>query len=187
MKNWGYVITSLLIAALCLGMVQALYRVKPGQGGGGDVCPCGTAWIVTATFQMVISPTSIDGSPVGPTPTILSTTLPTSGPTLTPFIRSTPTKVSPLPTHTANPVDCPGYPLAAQRKGFEYRYLDRENSGIWQRIRVGPGTTYAIVGYLKPMLRKPVFWTFNGWESLSADCRQWIFNPLGELVDSWTQ
>lgn len=147
----------------------------PSQSGGGDVCPCATARIVTATMQQP-SPT-VTITPIDGTATVIAPT----------YAAATPTKVPILPSQTPNPTDCPGYPIAAQRKGFEYRYLDRDNSGIWQRIRIGPGTNYAIVGYLKPMLRKPVFWTFGGWESISPDCRQWVANHLGELVDSWTE
>lgn len=165
MKNWGYVITSLLIAMLGLGIVQTIMPVAPQTGGGEPICPCATPVVITATQQMVVSPTPIDGSA---TPTA---------------IRGTPTMLpTPAITSTHHPEDCLWLPGAAPIKGMDYIYLDERNTGLRQNQRTGPGVNYPIVGTLAKNTPRAVYWTYGGWFSVDIECRRWLISTLGDLV-----
>lgn len=170
MKNWGYVITSLLIAMLGLGIVQAALPVTQ-QTGGGDVCLCATQDVITATFQMVVSPTPIDGS------------TPTQAASITP--RPTPTKVPILPSHTPNPTECPGYPIAVEVKGMSYTVTKVYR----QFTRNVPDSSRSdtITGYLYQNKPRHVWYTFNGWLSLTQLCDVWIWSGYGELSPESTE
>lgn len=171
MKNWGYVVTSLLIAMLGVGIVQTALRITPGQGGGGDVCLCPSPMVITATFQMVISPTPIDGSTV--TPTASSTP------------RPTPSKVPILPSHTPNLAECPGYPMAAEVKGMSYTVTKVYRQYIRNIPDSSSGKT--VIGYLYENKPRHVWYTFNGWLSLNIGCSEWIWSGYGELYPESTE
>lgn len=165
MKRWGYVITGIMAGMLAAMVIR---DSTLSQIGGGDECLCATQ-VATATQQMVISPTPLatptDGSAASPTP------LPMASPT-----------ILPMPTGTLPARDNCWHKEAGYRKGWDYQYLDRNSTGWYQRIRGGPSTSYAVVGYLPPNVRKEIYFTYNGWEALDTFCRQWVLNSLGELL-----
>lgn len=161
-----------LIAVLVLcGLVAC------SQQGGGEVCPCATPIVITATTQLGATATSGLAS-VTPTPTDgSSSTQPTFSPTP---IRGTPTR---FPTFavTSTPDSC-WHRSAAYSKGWAYQYLDTRNTGLRQNLRAGPGLNYPIVGTLAKNTPREVFYTADGWFSLDSFCRTWAISILGELV-----
>lgn len=185
MKHGGWVIAGLLLLMLGLEVVGESRRrdaATYGQGGGDVVCICITE---TPTFQMVVSSTPTGGSTVGPTPTILSTNSPTAGPPPTSTPSVTPSKVPVLPSHTPDPVDCPGYPIAASIKGMTYTVTKIYR----QFVRRVPDSSRSdtITGYLYQDKPAKVWYTLNGWLALSQICDRWIWSGYGELFPESTE
>lgn len=176
MKRWGYVITGILGGMLA---AMVLRDSTPSQIGGGDVCPCVTPIVITATQQMVISPTPLA------TPTDGSVQ-PSASPT--PLVRNTPTIVPPGMTHT--PLPCRFDGASEYGKLFVYVFTDKQQRGLaYQNIRNGPGTQYAVIGRLwkSEAKRNPVYWRYNGWDGINETCSAWVLNLMGEEYPAGTE
>jgi hypothetical protein len=178
--------------------------------------PTNNMYVDGATLEMVNVPTVVPqatptpAAPICPTapvcePVIITATPGVALPGATPAASRTPTRtpsgtVTPTQLPPGTPVDgtrVPATPMCAweasgaaiAEKKTYYTYTDPQVSGLYQRIRGGPGTEFATLDYLAKGERVQVYWKINRgiytWWALDVQCSRWAaqLGSIEEVLD----